>query len=134
MSTLNERLRRRFSEEIKLEAVKRIDSGQVSIAALSRELEVSKAGIYKWRSKYSLTYRRQHRIVVEKKSNESRVYKLEKQLEALQAALGRKQLKIDYLEKLIDITEESENVEIRKKGEPGHLNGSGKTENCTPGQ
>jgi transposase-like protein len=67
MSTREERQRRRFSEAIKRDYVKRLDAGKMGISELSRELEVSRSSIYKWLVKYSVSYRKQHRVVVEKK-------------------------------------------------------------------
>lgn len=134
MSTVKERLRRRFSEGVKQEVVGRIDKGECSILSLSRELDVSATTIYKWLGKYSVTYRKQHRVVVEKKSHDNKVKQLEKQLLELQAALGRKQMKIDYLEKLIEITEEAEGLDIRKKGEGKPLSGSESTDQSTRGR
>lgn len=124
MSTREERLRRRFSEEIKREMVKRIDRGEQTITSVGRELEVSLTAIYRWMSKYSVNYQKKHRVVVEKKSYEGRVKQLEAELNDLQAALGRKQMKIDYLEKLIEIAESEQGVAIRKKAERQPWNGS----------
>ena len=128
MSTREERQRRRFSEGVKRDSVVRIDKGEISRIGLSRELEVSTTTVYKWLEKYSVTYIKSHRIIVEKKSTGSKVKELERQLKELEAALGRKQLQIDYLEKLIEISEASEGIEIRKKGDMRRLNGSEGTE------
>ena len=128
MSTVEERLRRRFSESIKQEAVGRIDRGEQSIASVSRELDVSTSAIYKWLAKYSVTYRKQHRMVVEKDSQENRIKRLETRIEELQAALGRKQLRVDYLEKLIEISEEEEGIDILKKAELRPWSGSESTD------
>ena len=96
-------------------------------------MEVSTTAIYKWMAKYSLTYQRQHRIIVEKKSHQNKVKELERQLKELQAALGRKQMQVDYLEKLIDITESEQGLDIRKKGVQPPLSGSESTEGNTDG-
>jgi transposase len=134
MSTREERQRRRFSEAIKRDYVKRLDAGKMGISELSRELEVSRSSIYKWLAKYSVSYRKQHRVVVEKKSQESKVKRLEQQLKELQAALGRKQMKIDYLEKLIEISEIEDGIDIRKKGKIKHLSGFENIDQNTRGQ
>lgn len=134
MSTRKERQRRRFSEEIKKEVVKRIDRGEQSISSVRRELEVSFTTIYRWLGKYSVTYRKQERLIVEKKSYQSKVKQLESELEALQAALGRKQLQIDYLEKLIDLAEAEQKIDIRKKAKPQLLSGSDSLDQNIRGQ
>lgn len=134
MSTREERQRRRFSEQIKKEVVKRIDRGEQSVSSARRELEVSFTTIYRWLSKYSVTYRKQERVIVEKKSYQSKVKQLESDLEALQAVLGRKQLHIDYLEKLITIAESEQGIDIRKKAEFQPSSGSVNTDQNTRGQ
>ena len=97
-------------------------------------MEVSRTSIYKWLAKYSVTYRKQHRFIVEQKSYQSKVEQLEERLKELEAALGRKQMHIDFLEKLIDLAEEEEGLSIRKKGGPQRLNGSEPTEASIRGQ
>ena len=134
MSTLEERLRRRFSESIKREAVGRLDRGEQSLSGLSRELDVSTSAIYKWLAKYSVTYRKQHRVVVEKNSRDHKVRRLEEQIKELQAALGRKQMHIDYLEKLLEMSELEAGVELRKKGVLKPWNGLEGTEASIRGQ
>ena len=134
MSTKAERQRRRFSEEIKLEAVRRIEKKEQSVLSIGRELDVSHTSVYKWLRKYSLTYQKQHRVIVEKKSYQSKVKQLEKQLKELEAALGRKQMRIDYLEKLIEIAEQEEGLDIRKKGGQPPLNGLGNTDKLIRGR
>jgi transposase-like protein len=134
MSTVSERQRRRFSEEIKREVVKRVEKREQSLLSISRELEVSPSAIYKWLAKYSVTYQKQHRVIVEKKSYQSKVKQLEDRLKDLEAALGRKQMHIDFLEKLIDIAEREEGMSIRKKGEQPPLNGSDSTGKPIRGQ
>ena len=108
--------------------------GKQSVLSVSRELGVSTTAIYKWLNKYSVTYRKQTRMIVEKKSHKNRIENLESRIKELEAALGRKQCKIDYLDKLIDITEDAEGISIRKKDEPRRLNGSGQTEGSTNGE
>jgi transposase len=43
----------RFSREFKLEALRRMDSGE-NVSALARELGVSRKSIYQWRNRYRL--------------------------------------------------------------------------------
>ena len=128
MSTSRERMLRRFSEEIKREQVSLIDSGKRSIAQVSRELEVSRRSIYCWLKKYSLTYQSQTRIIVEKKSYQNKVKELEARLKEVEAALGRKQIELEFLEKLVELSEQEHGIEIRKKGYTRPLSGSDKTD------
>ena len=134
MSTRSQRQRRRFSKSIQRSSVHRIDKGDVSITELCRELEVSRNAVYKWMAKYSVIYRKQNRFIVEDKSQHSRVKSLEKEVKELQAALGRKQMELEYLSKLIELTEKESGIEILKKDESKPWNGSNKTEQNIRGQ
>ena len=134
MSTRSDRFRRRFSEPIKQESVQRIDACQVTITELSRELDVTRQTIYKWMSKYSIHYRKQHRVIVEKNSEQNRVKELQNQVKELEAALGRKQVKLDYLSKMIELTEQEDGIDILKKKEHRSSSGSEPTGKNTLGQ
>jgi transposase len=107
---------RRFSEDLRRELVRMIDTGKMRVCDVSKEYEVSTTSIYRWLEKYSRYYKHQTRMVVEKKSKGSKLKELEGQLKELESALGRKQMHIDYLEKLIEISGEELGVDIEKKG------------------
>lgn len=133
MSVKYENSHRRFSEEIKRESIRRIDEGQQSLSSLSRELKVSRSTLYKWMAKYSVTYQKQTRVVVEKNSQSSQIERLQKELLEAQAALGRKQLEVDYLRKVIEIAKQEDGIDVLKKEEIKQLLGSQSTENPDPG-
>jgi len=115
--------RRVFDELIKQEVVNRIDQGLQGVSSISTELGVSRTTVYNWLNKYSVTYRRQSRIIVEKKSHSNRIKQLEAQLKDLEALVGRKQIRIDYLEKLIELYEAEQGIDLLKKGEGLPWNG-----------
>jgi hypothetical protein len=59
---------------------------------------------------------------------ESEAYKtkeLEKRIQELEAALGRKQMEVDYLTKTIEIGKEEFGVDLKKKPNPPPSTGSG---------
>ena len=65
---------------------------------------------------------------------ESESYKtkeLEKRIQELEAALGRKQLEIDFLNKLIDLGKEELGVDLKKKLFTPPFNGSETTNQNT---
>ena len=125
---------RRFSEELKRDLVKSIDLGKLTVREVGKLYDVSCPAVYKWLGKYSKHYRRQTRLVMEKKSASHKLKKQEDRIKELEAALGRKQMRIDYLEKLIEIADKDLGIDIEKKGVRPPLNGSGGTEHNTPGQ
>ncbi len=123
-----------FSTPLKRDLVKSIDTGKLRVSEVCRLYEVSATSVYRWMEKYSIHYRHQTRLIVEKKSSGSRLKSLEQQIKDLKAALGEKQMKIDYLEKLIEITGEELGVDIEKKGERSPSNTSVRKKGPTTGR
>lgn len=134
MSTSKSNYSRHFSESLRREIVKNIDEKKLSVKEACLLYDVSRSSIFNWLSKYSLHYKRQTRMVMEKKSQASQVKKLQTRIKELEATLGRKQMELDYKNKLIEISEEMFGIEIEKKGVPPHSNGSGPTKNSTGGK
>jgi len=117
--------RRIFSEEIRKQTVRDIELGKCSIIQASRELQVSKRSIYVWVYKYSLYLQKERVLVVENKSESYRSKELEKRISELEAALGRKQMEIDLLNKILDLASEEQNIDIKKNILNRLSNGSG---------
>jgi len=74
-------------------------------------------------------------MVVEDQSESYRTKELEKRLKEAEAALGRKQMEIDFLNKLIEFADEEYKIDIKKnlpKGpSPGSKSGKGKSTGTT---
>jgi len=115
---------RHFSEAFKIEKVKMIEEGQVTVLQLSRIYQVTDAAIYKWIRKYSTRISKAERIVVEKESEGSKTIELLQKLAELERKVGQKQLQIDYLEKVIELGSEEVGFDIKKKFASGQLTGS----------
>ena len=96
----NLRASRVFSEALKKKVVKDIESGKATVLQASREYSVSFQAIYEWLNKYSRHLQSSKRIVVEMKSESYKTRELEKRIQELEAALGRKQLEVDFLNKM----------------------------------
>ena len=129
-----EHIRRRFSEEVRRSLVKEIDSGKLSVRGVAGEYHVSRSAVYKWLAKYSVHYRRSTRVVVEKRSTEEKLKELRGRIAELERAVGRKQLQVDYLEKVIEVAGMELGVDIKKKYEGPSSSGSGATGVNTPGR
>ena len=125
---------RRFSEELKRDLVKSMDLGKLTVSEVSKLYDVSCQAVYKWLGKYSKHYRRQTRLVMEKKSVSSKLKQQQAQIKELESALGRKQMRIDYLEKLIEIADKDLGIDIEKKSVRPPSNGSGNTKTNIAGQ
>lgn len=114
---------RHFSEAFKIEKVKLIEEGQITVLQLSRIYQVTDAAIYKWIRKYSTRITKAERIVVEKESEGAKTIELLEKLAELERKVGQKQLQIDYLEKVIELGSEEVGFDIKIKFASGQLTG-----------
>lgn len=112
---LNLRQVRVFSEAIKKKAVRDIETGKATVLAVSREYGTSFQSVYNWLNKYSRHLQSSRRIVIEMESEVYKTKALEKRIQELEAVLGRKQLEIDFLNKMIEKGKEELGVDLKKK-------------------
>ena len=113
--SIKRQARRIFSKELKLKVVKDIESGKATIAQVCREFSVSDVSVYNWLNKYSKFHKQGASIIVELKSEAYRSKELEKKIKDLEAALGRKQLEVEFLNKLIELASDDLGIDIKKK-------------------
>ena len=109
------RQNRYFSEDFKKRKVKDLENNLITVSELSRTYQVTRSAIYKWIYKYSVMAKKQHRQVVESKSDTKKIQILEERIKELERAVGQKQMIIDFKEKMIEIAEEAYNIDIKKK-------------------
>lgn len=119
--------RRLFSEELKLQIVNSYESGQLTVLELSKEYQVGKQTIYRWIYKYSKFNKKSIQLVEVKDSQQERLKDYEKRIKELEQALGRKQMSLDYLEKMIELASDHFNTDIKKNFDTPHSGGSKKT-------
>ena len=121
------RSKRIFTEEFKRERVKEYERGEFSVSELSKLYDIHSVVIYRWIHKYS-TYNKKRSILVEvKDSSNKKLKEYEKRIAALERALGQKQLRIEFLEKMVDLAEEEYDVDIKKNSSTPRSPGSKKT-------
>lgn len=120
-----------FSEAVKRHVVTEIEKGKINVASASREYCVSSTTIYKWLTKYSRNLQSSKRIVVEMQSESKKSEDLQKRVLELEAALGRKQMEVDVLNRLIDVAKEELGVDIKKNISTQPSNGSEETKGNT---
>lgn len=128
------RQRRIFSESFKRQKVQQIVEKKISIKAVVEHYGVSRVTVYRWLYRYSPHHQKGTNQVVQMESEEHRTKQLLKQVAELEQAVGRKQLYIDYLEKLIAIGSEELKIDIKKNFGQPPLNGTGSADDKTPGQ
>lgn len=109
-----EKQNRRFSEAFKKEKVKQLEAKKITVLQLSRIYEVSHTAIYKWIRKYS-QHGKNERVVVEKESEGQKNIELLKKIAELEQLLGKKQIEIEYLNKVVDFGSELTETDIKKK-------------------
>jgi hypothetical protein len=88
---------------------------------------VSDAAVYKWLDKYSNTRKKAVVQVVEAKSATRKVMQLKQQVQELHAAVGEKQMQVEFLEKLIELANEQYGIDLKKSTGTRPFSGSGPT-------
>ena len=105
---------RRYSEEFKRSIVKDYESGSYTIYQLQGLHGISAQSIYSWIYKYSTFNAKGYHVVEQQDNSKKKLKDLEKQVKDLQAALGRKQIMIDYLETMMEVAKDELNIDIKK--------------------
>lgn len=123
-----QRSHRYFSDQIKKKLIDDLDNGLVTIAEISREYQVSRNAVYKWKAKFSRHYLRQTRQIIEPMSDTRKIKELKDKIKQLEQALGQKQFMIDFYEKMIELAEEHYHIDIKKKDSIPPSSGFGNTE------
>jgi len=116
--------RRVFSEEIKLQVVKKYEKGQMTALELCKFYEVSERTIYDWIYKYSKFQKQSIRVVEMASSSTQKIRDLELRLKELEQAVGVKQMNIDFLEKMIEIAKDEYDIDIKKNSFTPQSSGS----------
>lgn len=118
---------RYFSEDFKKKRVKELEYNLTCIADICRTYDVSRTSVYRWVYKYSIMAKKDVKQVVESKSDTKKIQLLEERIKELERALGQKQMMIDIKDKMIEIAEETYDIDIKKKLASKVSSGSGTT-------
>jgi transposase-like protein len=121
------RKNRQYSEEFKKEIVQCFESGQFSVVQLEKLYGIKNPTIYNWIYKFSTFNEKGFRVIEMKESSTNKLKQLEQKVKELERAVGQKQIKIDYLEKMMDIAKDELNIDIRKNYSTPQSTGSEKT-------
>lgn len=115
-----------YSEEFRKELVTLYERGHYSVPQLEKLYGVSNPNIYRWIYRYSTFNEKGSRIVEMKTSSSNRLKDLESRIKDLEQMVGQKQIKIEYLEKMIDLAKEDLNIDIKKNCNTPQSTGSAK--------
>ena len=106
---------RSYTDDFKKELVKGFESGKYSVSQLGKLYGISTVVIYRWIYKFSTFNEKGVRVVEMKQSSSLKVKELSQKVKDLERIVGQKQIKIDYLEKMIDIAKDEFDIDIKKK-------------------
>ena len=119
---------RKYSKDFKLSRVRDYERGISTVNEMSRMYGIRPKVLYDWIYKFS-TLNKKKVVVVEKEHSHSEKLKAyEKRIKELEHLVGIKQIKIEYLERMICIAEEELGMDIKKNLDTSRLSGSQKTE------
>lgn len=106
---------RKYADDFKRRLVAEYESGRHSVYELERLYGVTNRTIYNWIYKYSTFNKKGYRVVEHKQSSDKKVKDLESRIKELESVIGRKQIKIDLLETMIDVAKDELDIDIKKK-------------------
>jgi transposase-like protein len=112
-----------FSTELKKKLVEQIELKRLNIQDVVYLYHTTKTSVYRWLREYSTLSRNGTKMVVESESQDSKLDKLREHIDDLERLVGRKQLEIDFLNKVIEICSSELGYDVKKKCTTSHLNG-----------
>jgi len=112
--TVEERRRRRFSENFRKEQVKKIESGELSVEEVSRLYEVQKKNVVRWLKKYG-SKKKPELIIVSTSKDYNRVKDLEKEVANLKQIIADQQIELIKTKSVVLLAEEKLGASFEKK-------------------
>jgi len=114
--------RRNFTEEFKKSRVSEYERGENTVKEISKLFGIKCQVLYRWIYKYSLYNKKSYKIVEMKDSSTLKLKELTTRMRELERIVGEKQIKIDYLEKLIELAKDEYNIDVKKNLSTEHSN------------
>jgi transposase len=129
--TTEERRKRSFSDNFKIQKVREIECGKTRVSELCRQYEVSSINIYRWIRKFGTMKNKTERVIVEIESDTKQLLELKQRVADLEKIIGQKQILLDFMDKMIELAEETYGVDIKKKFSTPRSSISGSTRGNT---
>jgi transposase-like protein len=105
----------RYSSAFKLQIVKEIESGHLSIETARRKYEIGgSCTIQKWINKFGKNQLLAKVVRVESLEERDRIKSLEAKVRELESALAQSQVKILAMESLIEVSEKYTGLDLKK--------------------
>jgi transposase-like protein len=118
---------RTFSDTIKMQKVREIESGQTKISEIVQEYEVAPITVYRWMKKFGTMKKKPEKLIVEADSDTAKLLELRKKIAELERTIGQKQILIDFKDKMIELAEEHYKIDIKKNFSTQQSSTTGKT-------
>lgn len=112
--TVEERRRRRFSEEFRREQVELIESGKLTRTEVSKLYEVKVSNVNRWLRRFGKKPFPEQ-IIVSNKKEYNRIGELKKENERLLKIIGQQQVELIYKSGLIQLAEDKLGEDFKKK-------------------
>jgi transposase len=112
--TTEERRRRRFSEDFRMEQVRLIESGKVTLGDVSQLYQVKRSSVRRWLVRYGQK-ELPGKIVISQGKEFDRIGALEKENRNLMELIGRQQVELTYKNELIRLAKEKLGKDFEKK-------------------
>ena len=125
------RQNRFFSDDFKRQKIKDLDQNLTTIKEICQDYEVSRTAVYKWVYKYSDRYTKDVKQVVQLECEQEKTRHLKARIAELERIIGKKQMAIDFLEKMVEMGEKEFGIDIKKKFSSRRSTGSGSTKQIT---
>ncbi len=109
-----QRQQRIFSDDLRRQIVGQVERGELTVSQVVREYQVSGQTVYIWLYRYSRTFKKGTRIVMEKDSQENTTQELRKRIKDLEAALVRKSLEADLYRIIVEKASGEYRVDLKK--------------------
>lgn len=122
---------RYFSADFKRKRVQELENNLATVSDICKTHKVSRTSVYRWLYNYSNMAKKQVRQVVESKSDTKKIQFMESRIKELERIVGQKQILIEFQDKMIEIAEQTYDVDIKKKLGSKLSSGSGITETNT---
>ncbi len=122
--------KRVFSEQFRKSRVKEYESGTLTVKEICDLYSINNVSVYRWIYQYSTYNKKGYKVVEENKSGQHKIKDLLARIKDMEGIIGRKQIKIDYLEKMIEIASKEYGIDVKKNYDSTHLTGSESTDKC----
>ena len=122
------RKRRTFSEQIKRQAVADFRTGKHTALDLAELYHCHHQTIYNWIYKYSPGDSPKVNVVEMSQSTDQKIKDLQTKIAKLERMVGQKQIRVDFLEKMIELAEEEYDLDLKKSFSSKQSSGSGPAE------